>query len=208
MTDQPVRDATTSPSRRTVLRAAAWSAPAIALAVAAPAAAASTPVVNPASAANLYVVVNTMRSGYTWDGSGNRIGVTSAVQLENRWDSGLELLRSATVIVEFPSAFIAQTTPVINHGGSTSTGAWVAGTPTTSGDVVKFPFTFTASSGEIHSSGNTGELEFFVAAVGGKIPSGTPSWDADFIFTAPRARTFDWKRSTQSNPATWPQTVS
>lgn len=102
-------------SRRSMIKGVAWSTPVIAVAVAAPFAAAS---------AKAELVFDTWGSNWKWDNAGNRIGIIVRIQIQNRWiQSGVSAVGVNTT-VEFPEGLLPEgAVPVLTGAGWSFTGS-------------------------------------------------------------------------------------
>jgi hypothetical protein len=93
-----------SSDRRSLVRAAAWSVPVVAVALAAPSAAASEPAVAPHTS-DATLSFDTLSSWATW-GDGGVSGAETIVQIQNCWTHGAGVgapVRELTVVVRYPA---------------------------------------------------------------------------------------------------------
>lgn len=142
--------------RRTVLKSAVWSIPAIAVATAVPATAAS-----PITDITALLRYNTWRNTAKWDNAGHRTSIITAIQVEvNYWNGPKpsEPVDDLIAVITYDAAFEVTGDPVISGH---SDGGWVFDTRTKHSDgSVSYQFHY---NGTILPSRNTGELEFIVA---------------------------------------------
>lgn len=118
-------------NRRQLLRAGAWAAPALVLATAAPAAAASTPTGVPVS---MYTF---SQNGITqvWSNQGNANVVTAFLGAVNFQPSGSVAVTAATLTLTMDKKGLVATKPIVVSGAG-----WVAGSATISGNSMVYTF--------------------------------------------------------------------
>ena len=141
MTDQSFTAARKPLSRRTMLKTAAWSAPVIAVAIAAPAAA--------ASGGRASMKINTNPCNYFYGLPGIRTGVITQFSVSNQyvdWQNP-PLISTIRITVDYPAAWITTDAPFNVTGLTGPTGAWTVGTPVlmSNGTIARYIFDFVAS---------------------------------------------------------------
>ncbi|KQQ05471.1 MULTISPECIES: hypothetical protein [unclassified Rathayibacter] len=184
-----VPSGTPSTDRRSIVRAALWSAPVIAIAFATPAAAASAAPTSPATRATSTIVFDTWQNNAHWDGSGHRTGLDTRIQVQNRYWTGSDFaavsapVTTLSVRVRYPASARVGARPVALAGDGWS---WTAATADLKGAV---EYVFTWSGGALAASRSTPELTYTLNAdVPGQVqlsasasapnadPVAAPSW--------------------------------
>ncbi|WKK72247.1 hypothetical protein Q0F99_04420 [Rathayibacter oskolensis] len=156
---------TSSTDRRSLVRAALWSAPVVAVAFAAPAAAASATVAPPVTRATSTLVFDTWQNNVHWDGAGHRTGIDTRIQVQNRYWTGTGDLTTVgapvptlSVRVRYPASARVGARPVALAGDGWS---WTAATADARGAV---EYVFTWSGAALAPSRSTPELTYTLNA--------------------------------------------
>lgn len=152
-------------SRRAVTTAIAWTVPAVAVAVTAPAASASDASPHqPTPTTDAALRWNTWRNNWVYDHAGRITGIRTGIQVENRYNADESYQRvskpvaSVTVYVTYPASVCAEGSPTSVTGAG-----WSFGRRTGNRDgTVTYSFLYSAAP--IAASNNTGELNVVIAA--------------------------------------------
>jgi len=150
--------------RRTVVRAAAWSVPVVALALAAPAAAASGIAPVAPSRPTSTLVFDTWQSNAHWDGSGHRTGIDTRIQVQNTYWTGSGYstvgapVPTLSVRVRYPASSRVGAAPVAISGAG-----WSFTTAVADG-AGSIEYVFTWSGQALAPSQSTPQLTYTLAA--------------------------------------------
>ncbi|MWV51200.1 hypothetical protein GRS96_18175 [Rathayibacter sp. VKM Ac-2803] len=155
---------TPSTDRRSLVRAALWSTPVVAIALAAPAAATSAAPEPPVSRTTSTLVFDTWQNNAHWDGSGHRTGIDTRIQVQNRYwtDSDHPTVGAPvptlSVRVRYPASARVGARPVALAGEGWS---WTTATADVRGAV---EYVFTWSGAALAASRSTPELTYTLSA--------------------------------------------